>query len=44
MSSSFFSVFFSLRADSSYNQDRDTVRILERQKATLDAEIERLRR
>jgi hypothetical protein len=37
-------VFFALRADSSYNQDRATERILEHKKATLEAEIERLRR
>jgi hypothetical protein len=37
-------VFFALRSDSSYNQDRATERILEHKKATLEAEIERLRR
>jgi hypothetical protein len=37
-------VFFALRSDSSYNQDRATERILERKKATLEAECERLRR
>jgi hypothetical protein len=37
-------VFFALRSDSSYNQDRATERILERKKVTLEAEIERLRR
>jgi len=37
-------VFFALRADSAYNQDRTTERILEHKKVTLEAEIERLRR
>jgi hypothetical protein len=37
-------VFFALRADSSYCQDRATERILEHKKATLEAEIDRLRR
>jgi hypothetical protein len=37
-------VFFALRADPSYCQDKATERILEHKKATLDAEIERLRR
>jgi hypothetical protein len=37
-------VFFALRADSSYNQDRATEGILEHKKATLEAELERLRR
>jgi len=37
-------VFFALRADSSYNQDRATERILEHKKAALEAECERLRR
>jgi hypothetical protein len=37
-------VFFALRSDSSYCQDRATERILEHKKATLEAEIERLRR
>ena len=36
--------FFALRSDSSYNQDRATERILERKRATLETEIERLRR
>lgn len=37
-------IFFALRADSSYCQDRATERILEHKKATLEAECERLRR
>ena len=37
-------VHFALRSDSSYCQDRSTERILERKKATLEAECERLRR
>jgi hypothetical protein len=37
-------VYFALRADSSYNQDRATERILEHKKATLETECERLRR
>jgi len=37
-------VFFALRADSSYCQDKAIERILERKKATLEAEIDRLRR
>ena len=37
-------VFFALRADSSYCQDRATERILEHKKVALEAEIERLRR
>ncbi|HET9531623.1 MAG TPA: hypothetical protein VFQ92_14800 [Blastocatellia bacterium] len=37
-------VFFALRSDSSYCQDKATERILEHKKATLEAEIERLRR
>jgi hypothetical protein len=37
-------VYFALRADSSYNQDKATERILERKKATLEAEIDKLRR
>jgi hypothetical protein len=36
--------FFALRADSSYNQDLATERILEHKKAILEAEIERLKR
>ena len=36
--------FFNLRADSSYNQDRATERVLEHKKATLEAELDRLRR
>ena len=35
---------FALRSDSSYCQDCATVRILEHKRATLEAEIERLRR
>jgi hypothetical protein len=37
-------VFFALRSDSAYNQDRATERILERKKAAIEAELERLRR
>ena len=37
-------VFFALRSDSSYNQDRATERILEHKKTTLEADCERLRR
>jgi hypothetical protein len=37
-------VHLALRSDSSYCQDRATERILERKKATLEAEIEWLRR
>ena len=37
-------MFFALRSDSSYNQDRVTERILEHKKVALEAEIERLRR
>lgn len=37
-------VHLALRSDSSYNQDRATERILEHKKATVEAEIERLRR
>jgi hypothetical protein len=37
-------VFFAMRTDSSYNQDRATERNLQHKKATLEAEIERLRR
>ena len=37
-------VFFALRSDSSYNQDKSTERILEKKKASIEAEIERLRR
>jgi hypothetical protein len=37
-------LFFALRADSSYCQDKATERILEHKKATLEAECERLRR
>jgi hypothetical protein len=37
-------VHFALRADSSYNQDLATVRILEHKKATIEWEVERLRR
>jgi hypothetical protein len=37
-------VFFALRADSSYCQDKATERIIERKKVTLEAEIERLKR
>jgi hypothetical protein len=36
--------FFALLADSSYCQDKATERILEQKKATLEAELERLRR
>ena len=37
-------VHFVLRADSSYNQDRASERILERKKAGIETELERLRR
>lgn len=37
-------VFFVLRSDSAYNQDRSTERILEHKRATIEAEIDRLRR
>ena len=37
-------VYFALRADSSYCQDKATERILEHKKATIEAELDRLRR